>query len=92
MKQNGMMHGSWTLDVLIMCGHNGIFSNMVEGYKHSIKYGNNSRMYVVGKGSVRLVFDGTTFLIQYVYYVLEEKGLSIHIKMKAIISIIHARA
>ena len=49
-------------------------------------------MSVAGKGSVRLVFDGTTFLVRDVYYVpvlrnnllsmgqLQEKGLAIFIK------------
>lgn len=61
-------------------------------------------MFVAGKGSVRLVFDGTTFLVRDVYYVpvllnnllsmgqLQEKGLAIFIKMGDAISIIHPRA
>jgi RNase H-fold protein (predicted Holliday junction resolvase) len=75
-----------------MCGNKGMFLNMVEGHKHFVKCGNNSRMSVAGKGSVRLVFNGTTFLVQDVYYVpelrnnllslgqLQEKDLTILIK------------
>jgi hypothetical protein len=75
-----------------MCGDKGMFLNMVEGHKHFVKCGNNSRMSVSGKGSVRLVFNGTNFLIQDVYYVpelrnnllsvgqLQEKDLTILIK------------
>jgi len=47
-----------------------MFSNMVEEHKHSVKCENNSPMFVVGKGNVRLVINGTTFLIQDVIYVL----------------------
>lgn len=39
-----MMHGFWTFDVLIMCGDIGVFSNMVEEHKHSVKCENNSPM------------------------------------------------
>jgi hypothetical protein len=75
-----------------MCGDKGMFLNIIEGQKHSVKCGNNSRMTVAGKGIVRLVFDGTTFLLQDVYYVpelrnnllsvgqLQEKDLTILIK------------
>ena len=56
--------GSWFLDSGCsnhMCRDKGMFSNMVEGHNHSVKCGNNSRMIVAGKGSVRLMFNGTTF-------------------------------
>lgn len=75
-----------------MCGDKGMFTDMVEGHKHYVKCGNNSRMSIARKGSVRLVFEGTTFLVRDVYYVpvlrnnllsmgqLQEKGLAILIK------------
>lgn len=44
---------------------------MIEEHKHTVKCGNNYRIYVAGKGSVRLVFNDTTFLIRDVYYVSE---------------------
>ena len=77
---------------------------MIEEHKHTVKCGNNYRIYVAGKGSVRLVFNDTTFLIRDVYYVSEirnnllsmgqfnKKGLSIRIKIGYAISIIHAKA
>ncbi|RDX74343.1 hypothetical protein CR513_45924, partial [Mucuna pruriens] len=75
-----------------MCGDKGVFVKMVSEAKHFVKCGNNSRMTVVGTGSVKLVFNDTAFLIQNVYYVpklhknllsmgqLQEKGLSILIR------------
>jgi len=46
-----------------MCGDKEIVSNILEEHKHSIKYGNNTHMFVVEKGSVRLVINDITFLI-----------------------------
>lgn len=78
-----------------MCGDKDMFSSMEELYKHNVKCGNNSRISVAEKGSVRLMFDGATFHVQDVYYVLElrnnmlsvvklqDKGLTIIIKDKA---------
>ncbi|RDX88109.1 hypothetical protein CR513_30338, partial [Mucuna pruriens] len=75
-----------------MCGDKGVFVETVFEAKHFVKYGNNSRMTIVGTSSVRLVFNGTALLIQNVYYVpelhknllsmgqLQEKGLSILIQ------------
>lgn len=54
-----------------MCGDKGAFVKFVSEAKHFIKCGNDSQMIVVGTGSVRLVFNGTTFLLQDVYYVPE---------------------
>jgi len=66
-----------------------MFVEMVSRDQHFVKCGNNSRMTVVGRGSVRLMFNGTAFLIRDVYYVpelhknllsmgqLQEKGLAI---------------
>ncbi|RDX70958.1 hypothetical protein CR513_49745, partial [Mucuna pruriens] len=65
---------AWFLDLGCsnhMCGDKGVFVEMVSEVKHFAKCGNNSRMTIVGIGSVRLVFNGTAFLIQNVYYVLE---------------------
>jgi len=75
-----------------MCGDKNAFMELVNEAKHFVKCGNNSRMTVVGTGSVRLTFNGTAFLIRNVYYVpelhknllsigqLQERGLSILIK------------
>ena len=75
-----------------MCGDKGMFAEIKADTQHFVKCGNNSRMKVVGTGSVRLKFNGTTFLISDVYYVpklqknllsigqLQEKGLAIVIQ------------
>ena len=75
-----------------MCGDKGMFAELKADTQHFVKCGNNSRMKVVGTGSVRLKFNGTTFLISDVYYVpelqknllsigqLQEKGLAILIQ------------
>lgn len=75
-----------------MCGGKGIFLDMFDGGRHFVKCGNNSRMSVAGKGSVKLVFNGVGFHIRDVYYVpelrnnllsvgqLQEKGLAILIR------------
>ena len=72
-----------------MCGDKGMFSNLVEELRHSVKCGNNTRMTVAGKGSVKLMFNGLSFVIRDVYYVpelrnnllsvgqLQEKGVAI---------------
>ena len=70
--ENDKVKGNWFLDSGCsnhMCGDRRMFLTITEESKHSVKCGNNSRMIVAGKGSVRLVFNGSTFLIQDVYYV-----------------------
>ena len=75
-----------------MTGNKKWFSEMQENFHRTVKLGNNSRMSVVAKGSVRLVVDGITQVIYDVYYVpeltnnllsigqLQEKGLAILIQ------------
>ena len=75
-----------------MCGDKKAFVDLTYEAKHFVKCGNYSRMVVVGIGSIRLVFNGTTFLIWDVYYVpklqknllsigqLQERGLFILIQ------------
>jgi len=46
-----------------MCGDKGMFDELKVDTQHFVKCGNNSQMKVVGTGSVRLKFNGTTFLI-----------------------------
>lgn len=64
-----------------------MFTNLVDVAQHSVKCGNNTRMSVAGKGTVKLVFHGTSFVVNDVYYVpaldnnllsvgqLQEKGI-----------------
>lgn len=75
-----------------MYGSRGMFTNMNKSFVHSVKLGNNSRMNVVGKGSIKLFLNGVTHVVHEMYYILElknnllnigqlqEKGLTILIK------------
>lgn len=68
------------------------FSDMEEGITRSVKLGNDTRMSVVGKGSVKVQINGVTQVIPDVYYVpelknnllslgqLQERGLAILIR------------
>jgi len=63
-----------------------------EGINKKVRLSNDSTLAVIGKGSVRIVINGTSYVISYVYYVpelktnllslgqLQEKGLSILIQ------------
>lgn len=94
-ENNYERNDAWFLDSGCsnhMCGNKGMFSSMEEVHKHSVKCGNNSKMNVTGKGSIKLVLNGAAFHVQDVYYVpelrnnllsigqLQEKGLAILIK------------
>ncbi|PRQ38021.1 putative RNA-directed DNA polymerase [Rosa chinensis] len=75
-----------------MCCNKDWFTNIDEEFRHSVKLGNNARMSVMGKGSIRLKVDGLTQVISDVYFVpelrnnllsigqLQEKGLAILIQ------------
>ena len=75
-----------------MCGSRGMFINLDESFVHSVKLGNNSKMNVIGKGSIKLFLNGITHVVNEVYYVpelknnllsigqLQEKGLAILIQ------------
>nr|GFC26723.1 putative RNA-directed DNA polymerase [Tanacetum cinerariifolium] len=71
-----------------MCGNKNRFVEFDSGFSNSVKLGNNTRMMVNGKGSVKLFLNGATYVINDVYYVpdlknnllsigqLQQKGLS----------------
>ena len=75
-----------------MCGDQTMSSQLDEKFWHSIKLGNNTKMNVLGKGSVKLLLNGVNFVFPEVYYVpelnnnllcigqLQERGLAILIK------------
>jgi len=75
-----------------MSGNKDWFSDLDENFRHAVKLGNDTRIAVMGKGSVRLNVDGVTHVISHVYYIpelknnllsigqLQEKGLSILIE------------
>nr|GEW91104.1 copia-type polyprotein [Tanacetum cinerariifolium] len=71
-----------------MCGNKARFCNLDSSFSSSVKLGNNTRMMVVGRGSVKLFLNGSTYIINDVYYVpdlknnllsigqLQQKGIS----------------
>lgn len=75
-----------------MCGDQAMFSELDEGFKHSVKLGNNTRMNVSEKGNVKLMIDGVNHIVTEVFYVpelknnllsigqLQERGLAILIE------------
>ena len=52
-----------------MCGDRTIFSELDEKFRHSVKLGNNTKMDVMGKGSVKLLLNGVNHVITKVYYI-----------------------
>lgn len=75
-----------------MTGSKMWFISLDEGFRQSVKLGNNSRMMVMGRGSVKMEVEGMTQVITHVYYIpelknnllsigqLQEKGLAILIQ------------
>lgn len=56
-----------------MCGNQGMFTYLYESFVHFVKLGNNSRMNVIDKESVKMFLNGINHIIHDVYYVLELK-------------------
>jgi len=54
-----------------MSGNKNWFSEIDENFRHAVKLGNDTQIFVMGKGSVRLNVDGVTHVISHVYYVPE---------------------
>jgi len=86
---------AWFLDsgcLNNMCGDSTLFHDLDETFRHSVKLGNNTKMNVMGKGSIRLSLGRVNLIITEVYYIpelrnnllnmgqLQEKGLAILIK------------
>ena len=75
-----------------MCGDRAMFSELDERFQHVVKLGNNTRMNVIGKGSVKLLLNGVNHVVAEVYYIpelrnnllsieqLQERGLAILIQ------------
>jgi len=87
--------GIWFLDSRCsnhMTGEKSWFVDLDEGFKHSVRLGNNSKMVVQGKGKIRFEVEGIIQVLTDVYYVpnltnnllsigqLQEKNLTIMIK------------
>lgn len=72
-----------------MTGNKEWFSELEERFRHTVKLGNDTRMAVVAKGSVRLQMNGIIQVISDVFYIhelksnllsigqLQEKGLAV---------------
>ncbi|CAM8905711.1 unnamed protein product [Rhodiola kirilowii] len=88
--------GIWFLDSGCsnhMTGDKNWFVEIDDAYRSTVKLGNNSKMSVMGKGSVRFEVEGITQTITEVYYIpdlstnllsvgqLQEHGLAILIKV-----------
>ena len=70
-----------------MCGKKEFFCDLNEGFKDSVKLGNDASLKVQGKGSIRMEIDGTMHMVTEVFFVpdlknnllsigqLQEKGL-----------------
>ena len=57
-----------------MCKNKEWFSNLDEEFRQSVKFGNNSKMAVLGKGNIRLQIVGVTHVIIDVFYIPELKN------------------
>ncbi|XP_076924460.1 uncharacterized protein LOC143586897 [Bidens hawaiensis] len=57
-----------------MCGIIEKFVTFDQSFSTTVILGNNTRMNVGGKGNVKLRIEGTTFIVQDVYYVAELKN------------------
>lgn len=85
-----------------MCGDKNMFHEIKDCNKGFIKCGNNSKMKVTRKGSLKLVFNGVSFNVQDVYLVpdlrhnllsmgkIQEKGASLLIS-NGVCSIYHTK-
>jgi len=94
-KHQARREDAWFLDSGCsnhMCGYKAMFSDLNLEFRHSVKLGNNTRMNVMGKGSVKILLNGINHVIAEVYYVpdlrnnllsigqLQERGLDILFK------------
>lgn len=59
-----------------MCGNKERFVGFDQGFSNTVKLGNNARMTVEGKGDVKIVLNGATYVIKDVYYVPDLKNSS----------------
>ncbi|CAM8952826.1 unnamed protein product [Rhodiola kirilowii] len=94
-KEEVQREGVWFLNSgcsIHMTGFKHWFTSLDEGFRHSVKLGNNERIEVRGKGTIKLVVGGRTYITTDVYYVpnlttnllsvgqLQERRLSILIE------------
>lgn len=75
-----------------MCGDRGMFLSFDTSFTHTVKLGNDKKLVVNGKGVVKIILQGTSYIMSDVYYVpelrknllsvgkLHEKGLDVLFK------------
>lgn len=75
-----------------MCAHKQWFSDLDEEFHQSVKLGNDSKMAVLGKGTIQLQLAGITQVITDVFYIpelrnnflsigkMQERGVAVFIK------------
>ena len=66
--------GAWFLDSGCsnhMCGDRTLFSELDKKFRHLVKLGNNTKMNVMGKESVKLLLNGVNHVVTKVYYISE---------------------
>ncbi|KAL4304133.1 hypothetical protein GQ457_10G005800 [Hibiscus cannabinus] len=74
LEPNEAKEETWFLDTGCsnhMCENKQWFFNFDEDFRQSVKLGNNSKIEVLGKGTIRLQIGGKTQVISNVYYILE---------------------
>ncbi|XP_020410736.1 uncharacterized protein LOC109946662 [Prunus persica] len=54
-----------------MCGDRTMFNELDENFRHSVKLGNNTKMDVIGKGSMKLLLNEVNHVVAKVYYIPE---------------------
>lgn len=57
-----------------MCGDKGMFTSLDTTFTHNVKLGNNAKLEVIGKGEVKLRFNGINYVIGDAYYIPELKN------------------
>ncbi|XP_071700349.1 uncharacterized protein [Rutidosis leptorrhynchoides] len=75
--QNHPICNEWFLDSGCsnhMCGNYDTFSDIYDSFEHTVRLGNDYRMKVTGKSTIKLVINGNNYLISGVYYVPELKN------------------
>lgn len=57
-----------------MAGNKNWFSDLEKEFNRTVKHGNNTRMTVTVKGSIKIQLNGITHVISNVYYIPELKN------------------
>ena len=76
-KHKARREDAWFLDSGCsnhMCGYQKMFCDFDEKFRQFVKLGNNTRINVMGKGSVKLLLNGIIHTIAEVYYVPDLKN------------------